>query len=81
VVAEACRAQYFSDHLADENDFLELTPEAARRCRRFSLRMNKAEGKRTDLVVSSDYVDGRPTLYDLGIKKEQSVRLQCMALA
>ena len=38
--------------------------------------MEKAKGKRTDLVERGDYVDERPTLDDMGITKDQSSKWQ-----
>lgn len=55
-------------------------PTTERRAGELLTAMEKAQGKRTDLVTRCDQVaDDKPTLADLGISKMQSSRWQLEA--
>lgn len=58
------------------SDAVELKIEAERKAGAMLAGMEKAKGKRTDLVASCGQVSGTPTLSDLGITKSQSHRWQ-----
>lgn len=57
----------------------EIRVRAERRAGELLEKMEKARGKRTDLIASHDHIDDRLTLSDLGITKDQSSRWQKLA--
>ena len=75
----ACAARPGWRPIEAERRASEIRLRAERKAGQLLAAMDKAKGKRTDLVASCDQVDDRQTLSELGVSKSQSSRWQKLA--